>query len=85
VTLELPVGNGDRAYRAVLKTYFEGKELLSESSISPRKDNRQTVVEFVVPAVVFHDGQIYSVDLYSMNDSGKQEKIHSFTFSTIGK
>jgi len=83
VRLELPVRGGYLAYRAVLKKYFEGEEILTESFLAPRESNQQAVVQFVIPAVAISDRQLYAVDLYAMNDSKGKNKIHRFTFQAL--
>jgi hypothetical protein len=85
VTLDLPVKAGHLSHRAVLKTYLDGKEILSEGSLFPRKDHDESVIEFVIPVAVLGNGQMYTVELYSMNDTERHNKIHSFTFSTVKK
>jgi len=79
VILELPVKSRPTSYRAVLKSFLNNQEVLSESSLRPVPRNGSTVVTLAVPASLVEDRKHYVVDLYSTNAAGRLEKIRFFT------
>jgi len=79
VILELPVKSRPTSYRAVLKSFLNNQEVLSESSLHPAPRNGSMVVTLAVPASLVEDRKHYVVDLYSTNAAGRLEKIRFFT------
>lgn len=79
VILELPVKSRPTSYRAVLKSFLNNQEVLSESSLHPVPRNGSTVVTLGVPASLVEDRKHYVVDLYSTDATGRLEKIRFFT------
>jgi hypothetical protein len=82
IILELPVPARDAFYRAVLKTYLSNMEILSEDSLRRRPDEKEILVEFVIPRVLLTSGHLYSVELYS-NRLKRPQKVRTFTFSVV--
>ena len=80
VTLKLPVSNRSGSYHAVLKSFVDNRELLSESSLHPLPEQGTDVVTLAVPSSFLKDREYYVIDLYLTTRRIKPEKVALFTF-----
>jgi len=83
VILELPVNGPPASYHAVLKSFLENQEILSESSLHPDPSNGNMVITLAVPSSLVQDRKHYVVDLYSIKGAGGLEKIRFFTLYVV--
>ncbi len=85
VNLELPIaGPTDRPYRAVLRLFPQGTEILSEKLVNP-KEATSAVTIFPVPAALLTDDKEYLVELESSHADGMFEVIGSYMFHVTSR
>jgi hypothetical protein len=81
VILELPTPRSlQTPYRAVLKSFPEGREILVENFPKPADTLQVSRVEFVLPRSLVQAGKYYVVELNSISSIRRAERVHIFTF-----
>lgn len=86
VILELPTPRGVQTpYRAVLKSFSEGREILVENFAKPANALQAAHIEFVLPGSFVQAGKYYVVELNSTSNAGRSERVHIFTFYVTRK
>jgi hypothetical protein len=86
IDLELPItGKSHRQYRAVLKPFLEGREILSENLLPVKQNASGSVATLSLPSSVLIAGKDYSVELMYSEAGGTWRELDSFTFHVTGK
>lgn len=89
IAFELAAGNlgnpRHQRYRAVLRPFFDHKEILAETLTPPEEAMKPLKLKFSVPSSLLSPGHDYTIDLTYLTPEGQAHEVAAFSFQTVKK